>query len=94
MAATVEQITEFAMNLRLSKKAGERLAQRATESGKDIAAVASDLIERAIAEPTVDEVLAPFRKQVAESGMSDAELDSFLEDVRGKAYQERHRRPA
>ncbi len=94
MAATAEQITEFAMSIRLSKQSGEKLAQRAAESGKDIAAVASDLIERAIAQPTVDEVLAPFRKQVAESGMSDAELDAFLEDLREKAYQERHRRPA
>jgi hypothetical protein len=94
MASTVDQTTELSMNLRLSKQAGERLAQRATESGKDIAAIASDLIERAIAQPTVDEVLAPFRKQVAESGMNDAELDAFLEDVRDKAYQERHRRPA
>ena len=94
MATSVEPMTELAMKLRLSKQAGERLAQRAMESGKDIAALASDLVERAITQPTVDEVLAPFRKQVAESGMSDAELDAFFEDVREKAFQDRHRRPA
>ncbi len=94
MSTSVEQMTELTMKLRLSKEAGERLAQRATESGKDIAAVASELVERAVAQPTVDEVLAPFHKQVAESGMNDAELDAFFEDVREKAFQERHRRPA
>ena len=40
--------------------------------------MASDLIEHAIAQPSIDEVLAPFRKQVAESGMSDEELDAFF----------------
>lgn len=92
MATTVEQTTELPMKLRLSRQASEKLAQRAAESGRDVAAVASDLIEQAITRPTVDEVLAPFRKQVAESGMSDEELDEFLEDVREKAYQERQRR--
>ena len=49
------------------------------------------LLAETVKRPTVDEVLAPFRKQVAASGMSDQELDSFLEDVREKAYQDRQR---
>jgi hypothetical protein len=92
MAAGIEPKTELAMSLRLSKRAGEKLVQRAAQSGQDVATVASDLIERAINQPTVDEVLAPFRKQVAESGMSDAELDAFFEDAREKAFEERQRR--
>lgn len=83
-------MTELAMKLRLSEKASEKLAQRAAESGQDLATVASRLLEEAVTRPTVDEVLAPFRKQVAESGMSDEELDEFFEDVREKAYQDRH----
>jgi pyruvate carboxylase len=94
MGTAIEQITEFAMKLKLSKKAGEKLVQRANESGRDLASVASDLIERAVTQPTVDEVLAPFRKQVADSGMSEEELEAFFDDVREKAFQERHRRPA
>lgn len=93
MATYVEQTTELLMKLRLSKQAGDKLAQRAAESGRDVAAVASDLIEQAITRPTVDEVLAPFRKQVAESGMSDEELDEFFQGVREKAFQERQHRP-
>jgi pyruvate carboxylase len=94
MGTAVEQITEFAMKLKLSKTAGEKLVQRANESGRDLASVASDLIERAVTQPTVDEVLAPFRKQVADSGMSEEELEAFFDDVREKAFQERHRRHA
>jgi hypothetical protein len=82
------------MKLRLSKEAGDKLAQRAVECGQDVGAVASDLIERAIVAPSVNEVLAPFRKHVAESGMSDEELDAFFEGVREKVFQERQRRPA
>jgi hypothetical protein len=94
MGTTVEKITEFAMKLKLSKEAGEKLVQRANESGRDLAAVASDLVERAVTQPTVDEVLAPFRKQVADSGMSEQELAAFFDEVREKAFQERQRRPA
>jgi hypothetical protein len=49
--ATAPQTTEIAMKLRISKEAGERLASRAAESGRDVAEVASELIEQAVAEP-------------------------------------------
>ena len=75
------------MMLRLSDRARAKLAEQAKQNGQDIAAVASDLIEQAVARPSVDEVLAPFRKQVAQSGMSDEELDDFL-----RAELEAHRR--
>jgi hypothetical protein len=92
MATTTEQMTELSMKLRLSKQATEMLQQRAARSGQDIASLASDIVEQAILQPTVDEVLAPFRKQVAESGMSDQELDDFFDGVREKAFQERKSR--
>jgi pyruvate carboxylase len=79
--------TETPVTLKLSDGARSKLVKQAAESGRDISAVASDLIERAVSQPSVDEVLAPFRKQVAQSGMSDNELDDFL---RGEL--EAHRR--
>jgi len=91
MATTAEHMTELAMKLRLSKLASEKLAQRAAESGQDVAAVASDLIEQAVTRPTVDEALASFRKQVAESGMSDEQLDDFF---RGEIEAHRKERKA
>lgn len=71
----------------LSPSAEARLRARASESGQDVAAVASELLEQAVAGPTVDEVLAPFRKQVSERGISDTELDDFL-----RTELEAHRR--
>ena len=94
MPTTFQPMTEIPMKLRLSKATSEKLVQRAAERGQDVGTVASDLIERAITTSSVHEVLAPFRNQVAESGMSDGELDAFFEGIREKAFQERQRRPA
>jgi len=79
--------TETPVTLRLSDRARAKLAEQAEKSGQDISAVASDLIEHAVTRPSVEEVLAPFRKQVAESGMTDEELDAFF-----RSELEAHRR--
>ncbi|HEX4052802.1 MAG TPA: hypothetical protein VHX86_00920 [Tepidisphaeraceae bacterium] len=78
--ATTLHTTDISLTLRLSDQARAKLSEQAAQSGQDIAAVASDLIEQAIARPTVDELLAPYRKQVAESGMSNQELDDFFRE--------------
>lgn len=74
MATTVDQMTELAMKLRLSQRASEKLAQRATESGRDVDAVASELIEQAVMRPTIDELLAPVRADFAKTGMNEDEI--------------------
>jgi len=76
------------MKLRLSQQTSEKLIQRAAQSGRDVASLAADLIEEAISRPTVDEALAPFRKQVAESGLSDEELDDFHRGLLAKMRNE------
>jgi hypothetical protein len=54
MATTVEQMTELAMKLQLSKLAVEKLSQRATKTGQDVSAVASGLIEQAVTQPNFE----------------------------------------
>jgi hypothetical protein len=81
--------TAVPMTLRLSEQARAKLAERAAARGQDPAGYASELIEQAVARPSVDEVLAPFRKQVDERGMSDAELDEFLRGELDAARRER-----
>ena len=72
------RLTETPVTLRLSELAHTRLTGQAANIGQDISAVASDLIEQAVTRPSLDEIMVPVRKQVAESGMSDEELDDFL----------------
>ena len=40
-------------------------------------------------EPTLSEILAPFRDQVSGSGISDEELDRIFSQARDESYQER-----
>jgi hypothetical protein len=74
-------IEAMTINISLTPEAEAKLRQRAAILGKDFSTVASDLLEQAITRPSVDELLAPARKQVAESGLSDQQLDNFFRDV-------------
>ncbi len=44
------------------------------------------------ARPTIDEILAPFRAEVADSGISDEELDHLFSEARDESYRERNTR--
>ena len=67
-----------------------KLAERAERSGQDVETLARQLIERGVtAEAPLDEILAPFRRQVAESGMSDEDLAGLFEEARTEAHRER-----
>jgi len=79
------------LSISLSPQAEAKLREKAEASGQAVNEYATRLLEQAVSGRTVDEVLSPFRKQVAESGMSDPELDTFFADVRDKAYQDRKR---
>ena len=59
------------ISISLTPEAETKLRHRAARLGQDLSIVASDLLEEAVRRPSVDELLAPARKQVAESGMTD-----------------------
>jgi len=80
----------MSVTLDLPAEAESRLTDAAKRSGKTLEQFATEvLVSVAEAEvETFDQILAPFRKQVAESGMTEAELDAFfgevLEEVRAE----------
>ena len=59
-------------------------------AGEDIAVFAARLLNEALTTPKVDELLAPFRKQVEASGMTDAELDGFYQGLREDVWHVKH----
>jgi predicted transcriptional regulator len=66
-----------------------RLVERAERSGQNVETLARQLIERGVTtEQTLDEILAPFRRQVDESGMSDEDLAALFEEARTDAHLE------
>jgi len=67
----------------------DKLRQRAMDSGQDVTEHVEKLIERDLSPPgSLRDTYAPVRQQIKESGVSDDELDTLLEDAREEAYQE------
>ena len=83
------------ITIRLSDEEQRQLAERAARNGRDVADYVHLLIERDTqGSAAVDLALAPFRRQVQESGMTDDELGDFFEGVREEVWQEKHGRPS
>jgi predicted DNA-binding protein len=83
------------ITIRLSDEEQRRLAERAARNGRDLADYVHLLIERDIQEMAgVEQALAPFRRQVEESGLTDDELGDFFEEVREEVWQDKHGRPS
>lgn len=72
----------------LPPDAEEVLRERAKARGEDVASYAARLLQEALATPSVDELLAPFRRQVEESGVSDEQLDQLGDELRREARRE------
>jgi hypothetical protein len=84
----------ISLTIRLSASARAKLAERAAKSGQDISAIASELIEQAVTHPPLDEIMAPVRKQVADSGISDGDLDELLGNELKAVRAQRKAKPA
>jgi hypothetical protein len=68
------------------------LRERASAHGEEVGAYAARLLRDALSAPSVDELLAPFRREVEESGASDEELDLLCEELRQDVRQEQYDR--
>jgi hypothetical protein len=79
------------LTIELSEPVKRQLAERAAKAGKSPESYVAEMVEREMShEKTLDEILAPFRLSVAESGMTDEELNEFFQDVREEVWQEKH----
>jgi hypothetical protein len=70
------------LQIEISAETEAALRERAAARGEDVTACAARLLHEALSAPTADELLAPFRRQVAASGVSDEELDEPCEELR------------
>ncbi len=82
------------LQIPLSPDTESTLRQRAEASGEDVASYAARILQEALCAPSVDELLAPFRKQVEESVITDDELDKLGEELRREVRQEEQSRKA
>lgn len=91
MSSTTSPVS-FPLTIQLPQDLRQRLAERASAEGQDLAGYVQRVLENETRKPTVDEALAPFRKEVEESGMTEDELEAFFEEVREEVWQEKHGR--
>ena len=80
------------LSLSLSPEAEAILRERAAASGEPLDAYASRVLEAAVTATSVDQLLAPARQQIADSGLTDVQLDSFLDGVREDVWRETQRK--
>lgn len=79
---TVEHLT-----IDLTPDIKTALEQKA--KGQDIKLYVQKIIRKQALRPTLEEALAPVRQEFAESGMTEDDLDVFMNSVREKAYLDR-----
>lgn len=78
------------ITIELEPETEAELKRKAEASGTRVDAYVQELIEKHVNSGKIlDELLAPFRRQVSESGISDDELDELIEEAREEIYQEK-----
>ena len=70
------------IELPLSEELLRRLDDRARSAGIGRDSFIQAVLAKSIGEPTIDEILAPFRVQVTSSGIRDEELDRLFSEAR------------
>ncbi len=87
MTVTVDLSPEIEAKIKTQAEKGGVKFEDYVKSLLEEASIRRERIE-ALAEKSIDEILAPFRQEVEESGMSDEEFDELIEEVREEVYQE------
>lgn len=77
--------------LELKPEIEEALRKKARTNGCGVNGYVQRLIEKDIDRvKTLDEILAPIRKNFAESGMTEDELDELVDSERQTMWEEKH----
>ncbi len=76
--------------LELNPEIEEALQNKAKAKGFEVNVYVEKLIKKDVDHSeTADEILAPVRRDFDESGMSEDELNEFIDDLREKVWQEK-----
>lgn len=77
------------LTISISEQIGHILQQRAKANGRNINDLVRNIVEDQALTPTLDELLAPVRKEVAEKGITENEIDDFMYSLRKKVKEEK-----
>lgn len=68
----------------------EVLEKRALADGESVTSYIESLLKKQVVRPSINEILAPIRKNFADSGMTEDELDELIESERQAIWEEKH----
>jgi len=77
------------VNLSLAPDDEKKLAERAAASGQDVTAYLQQLIKKEIEQPSFAELFAPVHQAVRNSGLTDPQIDSVLQQAVTESRRER-----
>lgn len=77
------------LTISISEQIGSILQKRAKTNGRDISDLVKDIVEDQALTPTLDELLAPVRQEVADKGITENEIDDFMRSLRKKVRDEK-----
>ncbi|MBL8864214.1 MAG: hypothetical protein KF873_00620 [Gemmataceae bacterium] len=80
----------MSITIELSEASEKRLAECAARYGRTPEDFAAKVLDRELHARSLDEVLAPFRQEVAESGMTEEEFGDFIQEIREEIWKEKH----
>jgi hypothetical protein len=66
------------------------LQKKASADGTDIQSYILATLKTSALKPSLDEILAPIRKNFAESGMTEEDLDELIESERQAMWEEKN----
>ncbi len=70
----------------------KKLADKAAASGRDVSEYVRELIKRDMEQPSLSELFAPVHEAIRNSGVTELELDSFIEASISESRRERTKR--
>lgn len=68
------------------------LRKKALADGKDFQIFILETLKTQALKPSLEEILAPVRQDFEESGMSEDDLNAFIDDLREKVWQEKQQK--
>ena len=80
----------MSLTVTLSNELETKVQQAAARQGWNPEAYVISAVELALRKPSLDELLAPIRKQFAESGITEDELTALVKEERRAMWREKH----
>lgn len=68
------------LTINLPDDVGTALAKKAKTRGRDSAEYVEELVKKEVTRPSLDKILVPIRADFKKSGMTELELETFIDD--------------